>query len=183
MTDAIERLYEQALVLRCQAGEQAAFEELVLRFTPRLAYFLRRMLRLDRADDALQEVWADVFRGIERLGSPAAFSTWLYRIARDRAYRELRASSRANYVYLEEDPVEVVDDEPEFSADDARRIHECLNLLPPERREVLTLRFMEDLSYDEIASVVGCKIGTVRSRIHYGKIALRRLIQARPQND
>jgi len=182
MTDAIERFYEQVLVLRCQAGDQRAFEELVVRYSPRLAYFLRRMLGPDRADDVLQEVWVDAFRGLPKLAAPGAFSTWLYRIARDRAYRELRASGRANYVALEEDPVEVVDDEPEFSADDAQRIHQSLNLLSPEHREVLTLRFIEDMSYDQIASVVGCKVGTIRSRIFYAKQALRRLIDVRPED-
>jgi RNA polymerase sigma-70 factor (ECF subfamily) len=182
MTDAIERLYEQVLVLRCQAGDQSAFEELVLRYAPRLAYFLRRMLGPDRADDVLQEVWVAAFRGLARLAAPAAFSTWLYRIARDRAYRELRTTGRANYVPLEEDPVDVVDDEPAFSADDAQRIHQCLNLLSPEHREVLTLRFIEDMSYDEIASVVGGKVGTIRSWIYYAKQALRRLINVKPDD-
>ena len=141
------------------------------------------MLGYDRADYVLQEVWVDAYCGLARLAAPAAFSTWLYRIARDRAYRELRASGRANYVALEEDPVEVVDDEPAFSADEAQRIHQCLNLLSPEHREVLTLRFIEDMSYDEIASVVGCKVGTIRSRIYYAKQALRRLIPVRPEDD
>src|SRR6516165_12399485 len=91
MTDAADRLYERVLVLRCQARDEAAFEEVVARYTPRLRYFLRKMLgRPEATEDALQEVWLDAFRGITRLNEPGAFPAWVYRIARDRAFRELR---------------------------------------------------------------------------------------------
>src|SRR5205085_12653515 len=86
MTDAADRLYERLLVLRCQAGDEAAFAELVGRYGPRLAYYLRKMLGPD-ADDALQEVWLDVVRGVGRLADPGAFPAWLYRVARVRVLR------------------------------------------------------------------------------------------------
>jgi RNA polymerase sigma-70 factor (ECF subfamily) len=58
-----------------------------------------------------------------------------------------------------------------------RRIHAALDELPPEQREVLVLRFLEEMSYEEIARVVGCQLGTVRSRIFYGKRALRQVLE------
>src|SRR6516165_8499057 len=91
MTNIAEQLYERLLVLRCQAGDEAAFEELVARYSPRLRYYLRKMLgEVHAAEDALQDVWFDVFRRIPRVADPAAFPAWIYRIARDRAFRELR---------------------------------------------------------------------------------------------
>ena len=64
-----------------------------------------------------------------------------------------------------------------FSADDAKRIHAGLDQLEPAQREVLVLRFLEELSYEEIGQIVDCPLGTVRSRIHYAKAALRRTLE------
>jgi RNA polymerase sigma-70 factor (ECF subfamily) len=177
MTDAADQLYERVLVLRCQARDEAAFEELVERYTPRLRYFLRKMLGgMQTAEDALQDVWLDALRGLPRLVEPGAFPAWIYRLARDRAFRELRR--RRSYLPLEE--FDLVDDGGSvnnFSAEDAARIHHALDALPPEHREVLVLRFIEDMTYEEIAGIVGCHLGTVRSRLHYAKRALRRVIE------
>jgi RNA polymerase sigma-70 factor (ECF subfamily) len=177
MTDAADRLYEQVLVLRCQARDEAAFEEIVARYTPRLRYYLRKMLDgVQAAEDALQEVWLDAFRGIPGLVEPRAFPSWIYRLARDRAFRELRR--RRPHLPLEDfDLIDKVGDAEGFSPEDAERIHDALGTLAPEHREVLMLRFLEDMPYDDIARVVGCPLGTVRSRIHYAKRALRAAIE------
>src|SRR5213075_3231138 len=92
MTDPADRIEERLLVLRCQAADEAAFEQLVARYQPRLRYFLRKLLGgdADRADDALQDVWFDVIRALPRLQDAGAFAAWVYRIARDRAFRQLR---------------------------------------------------------------------------------------------
>src|SRR4051812_21289085 len=94
-------LYERVLVLRCQARDDDAFEEVVARYTPRLRYYLRKMLGgVQAAEDALQEVWLDAFRGLPGLMEAGAFPAWIYRLARDRAFRELRR--RRSYLPLEE---------------------------------------------------------------------------------
>jgi RNA polymerase sigma-70 factor, ECF subfamily len=179
MTDAADpdRLYERVLVLRCQAQDETAFEEIVALYTPRLRYYLRKMLGgVQATEDALQEVWLDAFRGITRLIEPGAFPAWIYRLARDRAFRELRR--RRSHLPLEDfDLIDESTDPEEFSAEDAERIHDALDTLMPEHREVLVLRFIEDLTYEEIAGIVGCHLGTVRSRLHYAKRALRRVIE------
>ena len=64
-----------------------------------------------------------------------------------------------------------------FSAEDAVKIHRCLAKLNPDHKEVLLLRFLEQMSYEQIAKVIDCSIGTVRSRIHYAKIALRKKME------
>src|ERR1700722_19159172 len=95
MKDGATQLYERLLVLRCQAGDEAALGELIARHSPGLRFFLRRMTgQAETADDLLQETWTDVYRKINRLQRPDAFSAWIYRIARDKAYREMRRPSR-----------------------------------------------------------------------------------------
>lgn len=177
MTDAADRLCERVLVLRCQARDEAAFEKIVARYTPRLRYYLRKMLGGAQAvEDVLQEVWLDAFRGVTRLIEPGAFPAWIYRLARDRASRELRRR-RSHRPFEDLDFVDDASDAGEFSAEDAEHIHVALDTLIPEHREVLVLRFIEGMSYEEIAGIVGCHLGTVRSRLHYGKRALRRVIE------
>jgi RNA polymerase sigma-70 factor, ECF subfamily len=179
MTDrARQSIVEQLLVLRCKAGDAAAFAQLVDRYDRRVRYYLQKMLcRGDGVDDVLQDLWLDVFRSIGKLHEPRAFPAWLYRLARDRAWRDLR---RRRLPVASADLGGVVDPSAEvtFSAEDAEAIHRALDALVPERREVLLLRFVEDMSYEQIAAVVGCVPGTVRSRLHYGKRDLKRLLEA-----
>ena len=176
--DTTDRLYEHVLVLRCQAGDEAAFAELVERYQPRLRYYLRKMLRdLQDAEDTLQEVWFDVFRSMSRLVDTDAFCAWLYRIARDRAIRQLR-KHRPSHQRLETvDPIDERTEEANFTAEDVEHIHAALDELGVEQREVLVFRYVEAMTYEEIAQVVGCPVGTVRSRLHYAKHALRCVLE------
>jgi RNA polymerase sigma-70 factor (ECF subfamily) len=180
MTDPqLDRLYERVLVVRCQAGDAAAFAELIQRYQPRLREFVRRMLGPDAsdADDVLQDVWFDVFRSVGKLRDTGAFASWLYRIARDRAYRVIRRRGLATRPI---DEVELPDGtaETEFDADERRLVMASLDRLPHEQREVLLLRFVEQMDYEQIARAVGCELGTVRSRLHYAKRALRGLMES-----
>ncbi|MGD0519265.1 MAG: sigma-70 family RNA polymerase sigma factor, partial [Thermoguttaceae bacterium] len=135
MTDAAEQLHEQLLVLRCQAGDEDAFEELVARYHPRLRYYLRRILpRADHADDVLQEVWLAVFRALPRLADPAALAAWLYRIARDKASVQWRSRPPERLLDVS-DFVEEPSQDNEFRQEDAQEIHASLDQLAPEQRE------------------------------------------------
>src|SRR5262249_50255601 len=171
------------LVLRCQAGDDAAFAELVGRYGPRLRYYLRKMLGAGpAAEDASQEVWLDVFQGLVRLAEPGAFAAWLYSIARARVFRELR---KRRYVPrpLPEEELAGEPPEEEFSAEDAAEVHRALDELTPEHREALVLRFLEGMSYEDVARVVGVPLGTVRSRLHHAKKALRLVLERRNEHD
>ena len=194
MTDSqLDRLYQRLLVVRAQTGDEAAFTELVGLYSPRLRIYLRQMLGpagrdAHTADDALQEVWLDVFRSQGRLADAGAFAAWLYRIARDRAYRILRHRRGIvmSMTTVEDATAAVIAEET--SADDALAngeaaalVHASLDRLPHEQREVLLLRFVEEMSYDQIAAAVGCNVGTVRSRLHYAKRALRNTIGKEPR--
>lgn len=178
MIDPADRLYERVLVLRCQAGDEAAFAELVERYQPRLRYYLRKMLRdVQGAEDALQDLWLDVFRAVSRLADAGAFRAWVYRIARDRALRTFRKREPPCQPLEEVDLVDVQADEPAFTAEDVERIHAGLDELTVEHREVLVLRYVEGMTYEEMARLAGCQIGTVRSRLHYAKHALRGVLE------
>jgi RNA polymerase sigma-70 factor (ECF subfamily) len=178
MSDPADQLYERLLVLRCQTGDETAFASLVERYSPRLRYYLQKTLGDGKADaeDVLQEVWFDAFRSAPRLADPAAFPAWLYRIARNRAALRHRTRQGPSRPLVEADFGDDSDDE-DYSTANAERVHAALNELAPEHREVLVLRFLEEMSYEDVAQVVGCPLGTVRSRIHYAKRALRGVLE------
>jgi RNA polymerase sigma-70 factor (ECF subfamily) len=177
MSDEAERLVERLVVLRCQTGDEDAYRELVTRFGPRLRYFLRKLVgRTDRADDLAQEVWLDVLRQLPRLKDAGAFTTWLYRIAHGKAMLDGRRNGRAPATIPDVEWIADKEDDS-FSAEDAAQIHAALDRLEPAQREVLVLRFLEELSYEEIGEIVDCPLGTVRSRIHYAKVALQRILK------
>src|SRR5262245_16928881 len=91
MTVRVDQLYERVLILRSQAGDPAAFAGLVGLHDARLWDYVRKMWgEVHGAEDILQEVWLDVFRGLSRLEDAGAFRAWLYRIARIRVFRHLR---------------------------------------------------------------------------------------------
>jgi RNA polymerase sigma-70 factor (ECF subfamily) len=174
--NAAERLYERLLVVRCQTGEPAALAELIARYGPRLRFYLAKMAGENLADDLLQDVWIDVFAKVASLKDSAAFGGWVYRIARDRAYRQMRRH-RAPTLAIDNDDIAVDpaddSDASEWTFEDFERIRAALDQLPSEQREVLVLQFVEDMTYEQIAALVGCPVGTVRSRIHYAKQSLR----------
>ena len=173
MTDVPDPLRERILVLRCQAGDVQAFEEIVSTYGPRLRYYLLKLLgRPEAVEDAVQEIWLDVYRGLARLRRAESFRAWVYRIARDRAYRTLRQARPQRRLIDAELPAPDSEGE-EFSEEEAKLIHAALEKLSAEHREVLLLRFLEELPYEEIAQITGCNLGTVKSRIHHAKRLLR----------
>ena len=169
-------LYEW-LALRCQAGEADAFEDLIAAMERPLLYYAASLTgSQDSGLDVLQEVWIKAFRGIGKLKDPGALRSWLYSITLGIAVDRIRRNSsreRAEKVELE-DFQEA--DEPSFAAEDAAAIHQALGEIGFKHREVLVLHFLEDLSIAEIAKVVGCTEGTVKSRIHYAKRAMKEIL-------
>lgn len=183
MKDAAERLYEDVLILRCQAGDESALAELISRYSPGLRFYLGKLTgRTECADDLLQDTWFDVYRKIHRLQQPAAFSAWIYRIARDKAYRELRRRPAVR------EPVDIsmaeslAAKEPDLSREEAEWVRAALDQLPLEQREILLLRYVNEMSYEQIAEVICRPVGTVRSRLHYAKIVLRQKMESKTVN-
>ncbi|HZZ29211.1 MAG TPA: sigma-70 family RNA polymerase sigma factor [Pirellulales bacterium] len=180
MADRLDSFYWKVLVVRCQIGDATAFEELVAACQSRLRGFLFKLVAGQEAvDDVAQEVWLDVFRDLPKLVNPDAFLPWFYRIARNRAYRRFRRRAPA-VQSLDAQDLNVAEEQnsvEEFTAEDAQAVHAALDQLGPEHREVLLLRFIEDMSYDDIAAVVGCQVGTVKSRLHHAKRGLRAILE------
>jgi RNA polymerase sigma factor (sigma-70 family) len=173
--DAVAR---ELLALRCRRGDRAALEELIRSWEPRLLYFIRRLVR-DEADawDVLQETWVRVLNGIGSLGDPQSLAPWLYRVARNTALSHVR-SREAPYKSLQDHP-DVFADDPAVGPldfEDAEQVHRGLLSLSLPHREVLTLFFLEDLSVEEVATILGVPPGTVKSRLHYAKRSLRKVI-------
>jgi len=169
-------LYEW-IALRCQSGDASAFEDLVAAMERPLLYYATSLTgNPDSGLDVLQEVWIRAFSGIAKVKDPGALRSWLYSITHGIAVDRVRRNTsreRAEQVELE-DFQEA--EEPSFAAEDAAAIHEALGEIGFRHREVLVLHFLEDLSIAEIAKVVDCSEGTVKSRIHYAKRAMKEIL-------
>jgi RNA polymerase sigma-70 factor (ECF subfamily) len=176
LNDELDRVYERLLVIRAQAREPDAFRELVERYQRRLLYYIRRVLGdLTESSDVLQEVWLRIFMKLNSLRAPEAFRVWLYKIAHDETVSYLRRRPKESTA-TEEDAPAVAESDPSNELDildNAEVVHRALERLSHPHREVLTLRFVEDLGLAEIAEIVGCDMGTVKSRLHYAKRSLR----------
>jgi RNA polymerase sigma-70 factor (ECF subfamily) len=177
MTDADLILCEM-LVLRCQRQDACAAGELVALFEKPLLYFLRRLVRSeDDAWDLLQETWISAFRALPGLRDARALPAFLYRTARNHALARLRHREADYRLHSAVDASPISSEpEPAFAAEDAAAVHAGLDKLSLPHREVLTLFFLRDLSIAEIAAVLGIPPGTVKSRLHHAKKALRAVL-------
>lgn len=172
-----ERESDQLLVERAQAGDRGAFDVLVVKYHRRLTRLLKRMVRDPaEAEDVVQETFIKAYRALRFFRGDAAFYTWLYRIAVNTARHYLAsvmhktsataAQSREHVHALEEQLRD--NDTPESvlaSKQIALTVSAAMEALPTELRVTIVLRELEGLSYEEIALLMDCPLGTVRSRI------------------
>lgn len=175
-----QAIYEQILVIRCRGGDRAALEELIGLWERRLFYYIRRLVDQEAdAWDVLQRTWVKVVRGIRSLRDPRSLRCWLYTLARNTAIDSHRARAHRELPWngSEEKPERHCHGDPALSLENAEAVHHALAGLAPPHREVLTLYFLQDLTIDEIAQVIGVKVGTVKSRLHYARAALRQALQ------
>jgi RNA polymerase sigma-70 factor (ECF subfamily) len=191
MTSATERPGladdDADLVRRAREGDMAAFEELVMRHADGVYAVLRRFgLDDDEARDVAQETFLRAWRGLPRFEGRARFFTWLYRIAYNEAQRRLSKRPPAGAVVSTEDrPLDdLVADAPgpdeEVERDELRdALAAALRELPVDLRAPVVLRDVEGLSTREAASVLELGEGAFKSRLHRGRMALRRLLSSR----
>ncbi len=149
-----------------------------------LLYFARSIVRDDdEALDVLQAVWMTAFRELRRLNDPSSLRAWLYRITRghaiDHVRRDVSRSSAEKALVDEAEDATTSNEEPRFDAEDAAALHSALATLDVRHREVLVLHFLEDMAIDQVAAVVGCPPGTVKSRIFHAKRALKEALLRR----
>ncbi len=191
------RQEEDLLVDRARAGDRDAFEELVRKNADRLhAVVLGFMADADAAQEVTQEAFLRAWRGISRFKGNSRFFTWLYRIGINEAKNYLVALGRRAPTSTEFDSEEAegFDDADQLrdintpesllmSKQIGATVNQAMDELPEELRTAITLRELEGLSYEEIAAVMNCPIGTVRSRIFRAREAiaakLRPLLETR----
>ncbi len=181
MSDGTQQVRDELFALRLRHGEPKAFHELVQLMERPLLYYLAKLVGNDAALDVLQDVWLAAFRATGRLDNPRQLRPWLYRMARGRAIdrvRKDRSETRLRQIYAE-DALDAPGDEPTFGV---RRRGRCPSGPGCPRRPApggARLHFLEDLSVAEIARVVGCPVGTVKSRIYHAKRVLRAALPGR----
>ncbi len=174
-------------VQRVQAGDVAAFDELILKYRERLFGVLYNLTsNREDASDLAQEAFIKAFQSINRFQGQSAFFTWLYRIAINGALTHLRKNRLRSFFSFEklhdEDHVgEVINqltdkksaDRAAFVSELQEKLNEALQKLSIKHRTVVTLHEIDGLTHEEIAEVAGCSVGTVRSRLHYAKQLLQ----------
>jgi RNA polymerase sigma-70 factor, ECF subfamily len=161
---------DQGLVRRFQGGDEGAFDELVERHRRRVFSLACRLVGPPEADDLAQEVFLAAYRALPGFRGESTFSTWIYRITVHLCSHHLRRR-RPEMVELEEhhadgrreaDPLSTA-----LRVELREQVRGAIDRLPYKLRVVVVLRDLHGLTYEEIAQVVGCPIGTVRSRLHY----------------
>jgi RNA polymerase sigma-70 factor, ECF subfamily len=172
--NASRRARDEWLALRCQALEQGAFEALIAELERPLFYYAAKLTgSQDTALDVLQEVWIRAFRGIRALKDPASVRAWLYTMVHGIVVDEIRRDrtrQRAEQIHAD---MEDDSSEPRFTALDAAAVHQSLDRLELRHRELLVLYFIEDFSITEMSQILSVPEGTVKSRVHYAKRALK----------
>ncbi|NMM77018.1 RNA polymerase subunit sigma-24 [Acidovorax sp. SRB_14] len=172
-------LQDEECAAHAQRGERAAFSELVARFQDRIYRFLVRLTRSH--DDALeltQDTFLNAYKALPRWTPQARLSTWLFRIARNLAFDWLRRGKRVDFVPLSDEEEALCPDPapgPDAVLETVQRyqgLEASLARLPTEHREILLLREIEDMSYEEIAAVLDIGLGTVKSRIARARAGL-----------
>lgn len=192
---ASEEHEEAQFVARLVARDESAFNELVITYQRRVFALVFRMLgRREEAEDLAQEVFVQVFKAIDQFRGDSKLSTWIYRIAVNLCKNRTKYLSRRHA--NDQDDVDAMADRLPFSAAKGVSVggisrpdelvegmqlevvvKRAIAQIEPEFREVLILRDVEDMSYEEIAEVTGLADGTVKSRIHRARAQLRTLVE------
>ncbi len=191
LKERLKSMEDSAVVSTFLGGEERAFTELVERYQTRLLNFIYRTIGdRERAEDLVQEVFIRVYRHLDRFDRSKKFSTWVYTIASNLAKNELRNRSRSPLILFqtlqkgaedEDRPLEFED--PRSRPDDMFRqrhlrqaVEESVAKLPEHHRDVFVLRELEGKSYEEIAEITDCNLGTVKSRLNRARNSFAELI-------
>jgi RNA polymerase sigma-70 factor, ECF subfamily len=177
---------EQLPVAEARTGEPEAWDVLFKRYQLPLYVYVFELLHDEQTSlDVVQETFIAATRHIAGLRDDAKFGSWLFGIAHQKCVQRWRKQSREDAAMEE-----LADAPPEFEnnpgdllirKEQEAEFMKLLNQLPLPQRSALLLHFVEDFSLEEIAQITGANLGTVKSRLHYAKRALRKLIEERAQ--
>jgi len=183
---------DMEIVRRVQAGDVAAFDRLILKYRERVYGIIYNMTSSrEDAADLTQDAFIKTFQSIHRFGGQSSFFTWLYRIAINSTLSHLRKSRLRSFFSLErvntDEPVsrEIIAaltdktgaDRDTFVRELQEKLNDAMQKLSINHRTVVTLFEVDGLSHQEIAQVMNCSVGTVRSRLHYAKQLLQAELQ------
>jgi RNA polymerase sigma-70 factor (ECF subfamily) len=186
-----QNLDANALIVRHLAGDERAFGEIVKCYRIRLLSFIYRMIGdRERAEDLVQEAFIRIHRHLHRFDSSRKFSTWAYTIASNLAKNELRNRGRNPLVYYQSSRARDDEDQRPLQFEDStsrpddmfenRHLKELVDAtverLSPHHREVFVLRELQGKSYEEIAEVTHCNLGTVKSRLNRARAVFAEMI-------
>lgn len=184
---------DEILIKECARGNEAAFDLLFKKYARPLTFFINQMLYdQNRAEDIFQDTFIKVLENADKFSDKFKFSTWVYRIAINLCINELRKRGRekartfdvksdgstfdhASFIDSlcnDSTPFDIIE-----KKDRADRIKNALEGLPDSKRIAFVLKFNHNLSYDEIASITECSMGTVKSRIHYAVEKVQELVR------
>lgn len=175
---------EHRLIQRCQQGDRSAYEQIFLKYKDTVYNVAYGMLsNVEDTQDMTQDVFLHVFEKINQFRFKSSFSTWLYRIAVNMCISKLRKRKRRtqNIVGLQDYYSQT--DSPKTPEDELMKkelqsqVQQALKTLSESHRTILTLREMDGLSYKELAEVLQCSVGRVKSRLHEARMELRRKIE------
>jgi RNA polymerase sigma-70 factor, ECF subfamily len=178
---------EQLPLPQARAGEPGAWDALFRRYQLPLYVYVFELSRDEQTSlDLVQETFITAVKHIDSLREDGKFGSWLFGIAHQKVIQHWRKRSGKEILF---DEIPEPQDEFEDSPDDllVRRESEAefmklLEQLPPSHRSALLLHFIEDFSLEEIARIMETQIGTVKSRLHYAKKSLRKLLEAKNEN-
>ena len=169
------------LVKRCQDGDISAFDELARRHKDRIYRLVYRMLRdVDSVNDAAQDIFVRAYGRIGDFQHRSSFSTWLTRIAVNYCINHLKKEKRTRFFpagifsggNLPDEPHAVVE-----RTEKCEKVHQAINSLSPKRKAIIILHYFEDNSCEEIAGILNCSTGTVKSRLFYARKELKKRLE------
>ncbi len=181
---------DTALLHLAQQGDHAAFETLQNRLMPSITHFVRRLVGPGETDDIVQDVLIAFYTHLHQIDPPEKLRPFLYRVARNRAYDELRRRGRWDAVPIDDEPVlewvsATTADHGSSAPEDLAhwlllhiQVQEAMDRLPEAQRQALILYAEEGLAMGEIAEAMDTSVGTVKSRIFYARRTLRRILPA-----
>ena len=186
MSPSLHDLPDRELVRRCQEGETAPFDELVVRHQDRLYTAITRFCGdAEDASDITQRAFLNAFRKIGDFKGDAAFSTWIYRIGFNQAISFRREHKRAPVSIYSRDNELIVEPSEERSPsagmesiETGRKVQQALDLLDEDDRKIILLKDLQGHSYDDIAGIMEVPKGTVRSRLHRARMELKEKLKA-----
>jgi len=175
---------DEQLIARFQTGDEQAYVELVNRYRDRLMNFVFQFLGdMEQSEDVVQDTMLKLFEKKHYYREIAKFSTWIYTIARNLANTELRKRKRRKVTVLsqmtrDEREYELPAIQPKIGQEveneyAAKRIQIAIHALPEHFKTVIILRDIQELSYDDISSIIGVPLGTVKSRINRARLQLQ----------